>query len=84
MATLSKTQSTVNNVRVGLALAGGGHPAATQPAASAKMTKRPAADQPRIGLALAGGGPLGAIYEIGALCALEESLSGISFNNLHH
>ena len=46
--------------------------------------KRPAADKPRIGLALAGGGPLGAIYEIGALCALEESLSGISFNNLHH
>ena len=25
---------------------------------------------PRIGLALAGGGPLGAIYEIGALAAL--------------
>ena len=39
---------------------------------------------PRIGLALAGGGPLGAIYEIGALCALEESLDGISFNNLQH
>jgi NTE family protein len=39
---------------------------------------------PRIGLALAGGGPLGAIYEIGALCALEESLEGISFTNLHH
>ena len=48
------------------------------------MTKRPAADKPRIGLALAGGGPLGAIYEIGALCALEESLDGMSFNNLHH
>ena len=27
---------------------------------------------------------MGAIYEIGALCALEESLDGISFNNLHH
>ena len=38
----------------------------------------------QIGLALAGGGPLGAIYEIGALCALEESLSGISFTNLDH
>ena len=46
--------------------------------------KPPAASKPRIGLALAGGGPLGAIYEIGALCALEESLQGISFNNLHH
>lgn len=27
---------------------------------------------------MAGGGPLGAIYEIGALCALEESLDGLS------
>ena len=48
------------------------------------MTKRPAASKPRIGLALAGGGPLGAIYEIGALCALEESLDGITFTDLHH
>ncbi len=48
------------------------------------MTKRPAADKPRIGLALAGGGPLGAIYEIGALCALDESLEGITFTHLHH
>lgn len=32
---------------------------------------------PRIGLALAGGGPLGAIYEIGALCALDESVIGL-------
>ncbi len=39
---------------------------------------------PRIGLALAGGGPLGAIYEIGALCALDESLEGITFTHLHH
>ncbi|WP_271010304.1 patatin-like phospholipase family protein [Paucibacter sp. B51] len=35
--------------------------------------------RPRIGLALAGGGPLGAIYEIGALCALEESITGLDF-----
>jgi len=35
-----------------------------------------------IGLALAGGGPLGAIYEIGALCALEEALPGLDFNGL--
>jgi NTE family protein len=41
------------------------------------MTRR---NQPRIGLALAGGGPLGAIYEIGALCALDETLVGIDFN----
>ncbi|WP_372826151.1 patatin-like phospholipase family protein [Polaromonas sp.] len=39
---------------------------------------------PRIALALAGGGPLGAIYEIGALCALDESLQGLSLTQLHH
>ncbi len=39
---------------------------------------------PRIALALAGGGPLGGIYEIGALCALEESLTGIDFTRLQH
>ena len=38
--------------------------------------------KPRIALALAGGGPLGAIYEIGALCALDESLEGLSFSDL--
>lgn len=37
----------------------------------------------RIGLALAGGGPLGAIYEIGALCALEEVLQGVSLTQCH-
>lgn len=42
--------------------------------------KKPA----RIALALAGGGPLGAIYEIGALCALDESLDGIQFAQLDH
>lgn len=35
--------------------------------------------QPKIGLALAGGGPLGAIYEVGALCALEEAIEGLDF-----
>ena len=37
---------------------------------------------PRIGLALAGGGPLGAIYEIGALCALEEAVDGLELTQL--
>lgn len=36
----------------------------------------------RVGLALAGGGPLGAIYEIGALCALDEALPGLDFTAL--
>ena len=39
---------------------------------------------PRIALALSGGGPLGAIYEVGALCALQESLNGIDFTRLQH
>jgi predicted acylesterase/phospholipase RssA len=40
--------------------------------------------KPKIALAVAGGGPLGAIYEVGAMCALEESLLGIDFNRLDH
>lgn len=40
--------------------------------------------KPRIALALAGGGPLGAIYQIGVLCALEESLTGLALNRLDH
>ena len=31
---------------------------------------------------MAGGGPLGAIYEIGALCALDETLDGLDFTQL--
>jgi NTE family protein len=46
--------------------------------------KRQISHPPKIALALAGGGPLGAIYEIGALCALEESLQGIDFTKLQH
>jgi NTE family protein len=34
---------------------------------------------PTIGLALAGGGPLGGIYEIGALLALNEAIDGLDF-----
>lgn len=37
-----------------------------------------------IALALAGGGPLGAIYEIGALNALAESLDGLDLNDMDH
>jgi predicted acylesterase/phospholipase RssA len=35
-----------------------------------------------VGLALAGGGPFGAIYEIGALVALHESLEGLDLNEM--
>lgn len=45
---------------------------------STKQRKQPL----RIGLAMAGGGPLGAIYELGALRALDESIDGLSLHNL--
>ena len=51
-------------------------------ATAAPGAPRSSSSPPRIGLALAGGGPLGAIYEIGALCALQESLDGIDFNDV--
>jgi predicted acylesterase/phospholipase RssA len=70
--------------RIGLALAGGGRGASAKPSPGGVNVERPTAGKsvPRIGLALAGGGPLGAIHEIGALCALQESLQGIEFNRL--
>ncbi len=38
--------------------------------------------RPRVGLALAGGGPLGAVWEIGALCALAEAIPTLDFTAL--
>jgi len=38
--------------------------------------------QVKIGLAVAGGGPLGAIYELGALHALEEAIDGLRMHAL--
>lgn len=48
------------------------------PASSPDRSKR----RPIIGLAIAGGGPLGAIYELGALQALDEAIDGIHMHNL--
>ena len=45
--------------------------------------ERGAARPARVGLALAGGGPEGAVYEIGALRALDEVLEGVDLNELH-
>ena len=65
-------------------------PRAAHPVPFPRPSSRPAksrsgtATGPRIALALAGGGPLGAIYEIGALCALDDSLQGIDFNACDH
>ena len=36
----------------------------------------------KVGIALAGGGPLGGIYEIGALVALEKALRGVTLTDL--
>lgn len=46
------------------------------------MARRAArSDRARVGLALAGGGPVGAMYEIGALRALEEAVDGLDLND---
>lgn len=47
-----------------------------------KPESKPVPTRHPIGLALAGGGPTGAVYEIGALRALDEALVGIDFNRL--
>lgn len=52
--------------------------------AARRGARRPArkTGRPRIGLALAGGGPIGGVYEIGALCALQDALEGIDLADL--
>lgn len=45
-------------------------------------TPRPGSRHPTIALAIAGGGPLGAIYELGALQALDESIDGAHMHDL--
>ena len=52
--------------------------AASQPRSAKQRSQRP----PTIGLAVAGGGPLGAIYELGALRALDEAIDGLSMHEL--
>lgn len=36
----------------------------------------------KMGMALAGGGPLGGFYELGAICALKDSVKQLNLNNL--
>ncbi len=47
---------------------------------TARLKKR--IKRPRIGLAIAGGGPVGAIYELGALRAVDEAIDGLSLHQL--
>ncbi|HEX6534170.1 MAG TPA: patatin-like phospholipase family protein [Gemmatimonadaceae bacterium] len=44
-------------------------------------SRRAGATPTRVGLALAGGGPVGAMYEIGALRALEEAVDGLDLSD---
>ena len=48
-------------------------------AARQPRKRRPSA---RIGLAVAGGGPIGGMYELGALRAIEEAIEGVDMNAL--
>ncbi len=51
--------------------------------AARKSVPLPTAQRKRkIALALAGGGPLGAMYEIGVLLALDEALDGLDLNDM--
>jgi predicted acylesterase/phospholipase RssA len=44
--------------------------------------KQTTVNTPRIGLAIAGGGPVGAIYELGALRAVDEAIRGLRLHDL--
>lgn len=47
-----------------------------------KAKKQTTVDNPRIGLAVAGGGPVGAIYELGALRAVDEAIRGLRLHDV--
>lgn len=50
---------------------------------SARQTRRrPARRTPTIGLAVAGGGPIGSMYELGALRAIDEAVDGLDLTRL--
>ena len=44
--------------------------------------RKPPRSQGRIGLAIAGGGPIGGMYELGALRALDEAIEGLDLTRL--
>jgi NTE family protein len=47
------------------------------------MNKKKEQPAIKVGIALAGGGPLGAIYEIGALAAIDEAIEGLNLTQAH-
>lgn len=50
---------------------------------SIQNASNPVRRKPRIGLAVAGGGPIGGMYELGALRALDEAIEGLDLTRLH-
>ncbi|MCG6118030.1 MAG: patatin-like phospholipase family protein [Aquimonas sp.] len=50
---------------------------------SLQNASTPIRRKPRIGLAVAGGGPIGGMYELGALRALDEAIEGLDLTRLH-
>ncbi|MEO8101324.1 MAG: patatin-like phospholipase family protein [Betaproteobacteria bacterium] len=54
----------------------------SKPLAITPAARKSAKARPKIALALAGGGPLGAMYEIGVLMALDEALTGLNLNDM--
>jgi hypothetical protein len=49
---------------------------------SIQPASAPIRRKPRIGLAVAGGGPIGGMYELGALRALDEAIEGLDLTRL--
>ena len=47
-----------------------------------QSASKPTRSQGRIGLAIAGGGPIGGMYELGALRALDEAIEGLDLTRL--
>ena len=47
-----------------------------------RASKPRSSRRPKIGLALAGGGPVGGIFELGALRALDEAIDGLRMHEL--
>ena len=54
----------------------------SKPLAKTPAARKSVSAKPKIALALAGGGPLGAMYEIGVLMALDEALDGLDLNDM--
>lgn len=54
--------------------------------ARVKQTNKPEKQRrrPVVGIALGGGGPMGGVYQIGALRAIDEALDGLDLNDLAH